>query len=234
MTNKDFNISGARFGTVQSKSKKKAEETGKKRIRQRTTMCYDLTEKYVYRRAYGETKLLDALQTEGFHYEQGHAYHFFTGGDIDSLTFFKSIMRQQHIDYFLFSTWCMAAEDIKQLEIWIKEGRIGKMDAFVGEIFPSSYTIENRMLHDMVEETGCGRVAVFRNHSKIYAGYGPKFHFVIESSANINTNPRCENTVITIDEGLFNFYKNIFDGIVSFTKSDRDKEAKKQEENENE
>ena len=48
------------------------------------------------------------------------------------------------------------------------------------------------------------------------AGFGERFDFVIESSANINTNPRCEQTTITIDTGLSYFYKNFFDEVNSF------------------
>jgi len=59
-----------------------------------------------------------------------------------------------------------------------------------------------------------GRVAMFRNHAKIYCGFGERFDFVIESSANINTNPRTENTVITIDTGLAKFYKSFCDVII--------------------
>ena len=39
---------------------------------------------------------------------------------------------------------------------------------------------------------------------------------VIESSANINTNPRTEQTAITADAGLFTFYADFFNGIESF------------------
>ncbi len=66
------------------------------------------------------------------------------------------------------------------------------------------------------EIEGVGRIAVFKNHSKIYAGFGPKFAFAVESSANINTNPRTENGCITIDRGIYEFYREFFDGIKSF------------------
>lgn len=65
---------------------------------------------------------------------------------------------------------------------------------------------------------GLNRLCVFRNHSKIYAGEGDKFAFAIETSANINTNPRTEQGVVTIDRGLYEFYKAYFDGIESFEK----------------
>lgn len=183
----------------------------------RRTEVYELTPKYEYRRAYSETRLLDALAAPGFHFQEGHAYNFITGGDVDSLSFLKAVLRQQPLDYCLASTWCMGAEDILQFREWVNEGLIKKLDLYVGEIFSGSYKVEYGMLKKLYEDfPELGRYALFRNHSKVYAGYGPLFAFGIQSSANINTNPRTENTCITIDRGLFEFYKEYYDGIKSF------------------
>ena len=73
-------------------------------------------------------------------------------------------------------------------------------------------------LDDIIERHRCGRVAVFRNHSKIMSGQGEKFAFTIESSANINTNPRTEQTQVTVNDELYHFYKDYFDGIISIDK----------------
>jgi hypothetical protein len=167
-----------------------------------------------YRRAFSETQLLDIVDLD---FKDGDSYHFITGGDVDALSYLKIVLRQQDLDYLLFSTWCMASEDIWQFKDWLEAGKIKKIDAYVGEIFPGTYRLEYKMLKPLIESYG-GRVAVFRNHSKIFAGYGDKFYFGIETSANINTNPRTENGCITIDKGLFEFYKTYFDGIVSFEK----------------
>jgi len=167
-----------------------------------------------YRRAFSETQLLDICKLP---FKDGDSHHFITGGDVDSLSYLKIILRQQDLDYCLFSTWCMAAEDVYQMQEWLEAGKIKRMDAYVGEIFPGSYQREYNLLKPTIEAHG-GRVAVFRNHSKVFAGYGDKFYFGIETSANINTNPRTENGCITIDRGLFEFYKSYFDGIISFDK----------------
>lgn len=181
----------------------------------RKTQCYETSTKYLYRRAFSEVSLLDACKE--FDFRNGHAYHFITGGDVDSLSYLKAILRQQPLTYCLFSTWCMAAEDILQFKAWLQEGCIGHLDAYVGEIFPNSYRIEYQLLKDVfARNSGRGRIAVFKNHSKIYAGIGPKFAFAVETSANINTNPRTENGCITIDRGLYEFYREFFDGIKSF------------------
>ncbi len=183
----------------------------------RKTEVYELTLKFEYRRAYSETRLLDALAAPGFHFQEGHAYNFITGGDVDSLSFLKAVLRQQPLDYCLASTWCMGAEDILQFRDWVEKGQIKKLDLYVGEIFSGSYKIEFGMLKKLYEDhPDLGRFALFRNHSKVYAGTGPLWAFGIQSSANINTNPRTENTCVTIDRGLFEFYKEYYDGIKSF------------------
>jgi len=109
----------------------------------------------------------------------------------------------------------MASDDIMQIEEWIKNGKIKKLDAYLGEIFPSSYPFEWKKLNELFNKNDLGRIAVFRNHSKIYAGYGEKFYFGVQTSANINTNPRAENGCITIGKDIFEFYKNYFDKIIS-------------------
>lgn len=162
--------------------------------------------------------LLDLLGT--FDFKEGTSYHFITAGDVDSLSYLKAMVRAQNLDHVLLSTWCMAAEDIFQLQEWVKNGNIRKLDMYVGEIFPSTYRVEFEMLREMYANDGAmaggGRMAVFRNHSKIFAGIGEKFAFGIETSANVNTNPRTENGCITISNEIYEFYKEYFDGINSF------------------
>lgn len=183
----------------------------------RKTALLEISQKYEYRRAFSEMKLLDLCGE--FKFTEGHSYNFLTGGDIDSLSFLKCILRQQNLEHCLAATWCLAGEDILQLEEWVKEGKIRHLDMYLGEIFPTSYIIEWSMLKDMYDRhPGLGRYAVFRNHSKIFAGTGDKFSFGIQSSANINTNPRTEQACITIDRGLYEFYKEYFDGIITIAK----------------
>lgn len=150
-----------------------------------------------------------------WHFENGAAYHCLSWGDVDSLTYLRVIVKQQKIKFALLSTWCMAMEDCKEIESWIENGYIQRMDFYVGEIFKASYTPEYEKLIEISKKFG-GRVCVFRNHSKVMVTLGEKFDAVIESSANVNTNPRTEQTTITIDSELANWYKNQFDGFHSF------------------
>ena len=57
-----------------------------------------------------------------------------------------------------------------------------------------------------------------RNSSGSAAAEGERFDCLIESSANINTNPRSENTVLTVDRELTGEYIQLFSEIVPFNK----------------
>lgn len=60
-----------------------------------------ITSRYLYRRAYGESKLFDILVIEPLKY--GTATHVLTGGDIDMLSFLKYILRYQTVDWCILS-----------------------------------------------------------------------------------------------------------------------------------
>lgn len=166
------------------------------------------------RRASSEAKLAEVLPSP---LDLGATYHVISGGDVDSLSFLARILAEAPMDYILLSTWCMAMPDVEQIERWLASGRIGRMDAYGGEIFPNQYPAVHRRFCDVLRAHG-GRMAIFRNHAKAYAGTGPAFDFAIETSANVNTNPRTENTAITFGRDIFEFYKSFYDGINSFNR----------------
>lgn len=160
-----------------------------------------------------------ALEKElPWHFEQGVSYHCISFGDVDALTYFRVVVKQQRIRYALISTWCMASEDILEIRRWIEQGYIGRCDFYVGEIFKASYYRQYEELIALCKELG-GRVAICRNHSKVMVLLGERFDCVVESSANVNTNPRIENCVITVDSELAHWYKNFYDGIKSFERN---------------
>lgn len=170
------------------------------------------------RKATSEEALSRALD---WHFREGDCYHCFSWGDVDSLTFFKHVLRQQPVLYLALSTWCMAGEDVDDLREWHRRGMLGRVDFFVGEIFPGSYSEVYAAALELCKECG-GRIVVFRNHAKVMAVVGERFDCLIESSANVNTNPRSENTVITVDRQLVADYVELFNGIRSFDRATED------------
>lgn len=163
-------------------------------------------------RVMSEANLDEALD---WHMEPGTAYHVISYGDVDSLTYLRHIVKQQRLRYVLLATWCMATADAQEMLSWCVRKDVARMDFYVGEIFKNGYRGCLDVLNQICKETG-GRVARIRNHSKLMAFFGERFSGVIESSANVDTNPRIEQTCITIDEGLADFYKSFFDSMIDY------------------
>lgn len=205
------------FGIIEQpqRGKDESKERPEDPNKDRTVVCRSTRGRYVLRRLKSELALEEALP---WHFEQGTAYHCFSFGDVDALTYLRAVLKQQRVEYALLSTWCMAVTDVDEIAKWVHRGDLGHIDFYVGEIFQASYAPVYLMLSDMVKKFG-GRVAIFRNHSKVIAGFGERFDFAVEGSANVNTNPRSECAVVTVDTQLARFYKEeIFDNIQSFNK----------------
>ena len=175
-----------------------------------------VTHRYGHRHLTRKAASEDALSRQlDWYFHPGDCYHCFSFGDVDSLTFFKHVLRQQRVEYLALSTWCMAGEDVDDLAEWHRRGMLGRVDFLMGEIFPGSYPLVYDAALALARECG-GRLTVFRNHAKVMAVVGERFDCLIESSANVNTNPRSENTVITVDSALVRDYIDLFNGIHSF------------------
>lgn len=164
------------------------------------------------RRAKSEATLIDILPLT---IATGESWHVISHGDVDSLSYLAHLIKG--VDFFdqvAISTWCMGAADLDQLEGWIEAGTIEDFALYVGEIFPSQYGDEYARAIDLSERYGF-RLVVARNHSKVMLGRSSERSYVIESSANVNTNPRIEQTAIHESAELYDFYQSFFDGLKS-------------------
>lgn len=172
------------------------------------TKAHILRPKQIERRVLAELDLENLLP---WHFCQGDAYHVFSYGRIDSIAYLRAILKQQPLEYLVCQTFYLSTSHIEQLRRWIAAGLIGRIDFYLGEVFKYKYVDTYLALKDVIAPTG-GRVGVLRNHAKIFAGFGERFDFVAEGSANFNVNPRSEQMCITVDTGLARFYKEeVFD-----------------------
>lgn len=173
------------------------------------------------RTRYLERRVKAELALEGelpWHFEDGTAYHCFSFGDVDSITYLRAAIKQQPLEYVLMSTWAMSDSYIDEIRLWLESGLLGRVDFYVGESFQSTNAAKYCSLLELMQRFG-GRVALFRNHSKCTVGFGERFDFVVEGSSNANVNPRAECMVVTVDRRLARWYKEeIFDKIRSFNR----------------
>ena len=167
------------------------------------------SQRHQVRRANAEAHLAEILPAR---IADGDSWHVISRGDIDSLSYLAHALTSvDHFDYVSISTWCMARADLTQLCDWLDAGKIDQLDFYVGEIFPNQYLDEFSQLLAMQRVYGC-RVVVARNHSKVMcmANYDASYYLVAESSANVNTNPRIEQTALHANRDLYEFYREFF------------------------
>ena len=167
--------------------------------------------RHLTRRAKSEEVLRSVLPD---YVDTGDSYHVISSGDVDSMSFMTFYMVNYTFDDVLISTWVIADSDIDNLIDLMKNGRIKKLKLCLGEIYPGTYPDEYSRLLKMRDEFNF-QMVVARNHSKIMLMKNSDMDLVIESSANVNTNPRMEQTAIHNDKGLYDFYNEFFAGVKS-------------------
>lgn len=169
------------------------------------------------RRAKSEQILFDVLPSP---LPMDTSVHVISAGDVDALSYLIVLTRQTAIEHLLLSTWCLAMPDLQWLLSQQDCGRIGQLDFVLGEIFPSQYTDEYIALRAVTSTRNDVNLKIARNHAKVMAGIAPdgEFCFVIESSANVNTNPRIEQTAIHTSRQLYDHYTQFFANVRSIEK----------------
>lgn len=181
---------------------------------QRTVQIFKTMGTHQKLRLLSEKALTEVLD---WHLEEGVAYHFASFGDVDMLTYLRHIARDQRLEYVAIASWAIAQVDAEELDRWVARGIVGRIDYVVGDVFRTH--LRYRSIKTTLERTTArcgGRVLTCRTHMKAIAIFGKEYDCVIESSANVETNPRAEQTCITVDAGLAQFYKEWFDNLPNF------------------
>jgi hypothetical protein len=171
------------------------------------------------RRAKGEAALATLLPER---LADGDSYHVISSGDVDALSYLAHLLKATHFDYVALSTWCIARPDLDQIAGWLDTGRIDRFELYAGEIFPSQYGDEYEQMLKLAIMYDC-RLVVAKNHSKVTlaSNEADAYYLVMESSANVNTNPRIEQTAVHASRPLFEFYRDFFHGLKSIDRASK-------------
>lgn len=155
-----------------------------------------------------------------WHLAPGDCYHCFSYGEIDQISYIRHLLKDQRAEYMMIATWAIDTAGVCDLFKWMDDGLIGRLDVWIGDYVRKRHDgKEYRNLLDGVTARG-GKVCCFFNHAKIVVIFGERYDVVLESSANINWNPRSENAVITVSSELAEFYRDVFYKIHPHNKAD--------------
>lgn len=172
--------------------------------------------RHAVRRAKAESELATLLPER---IAEGDSWHVISHGNIDALSYLRHLIRPTFFDFVGVSTWCIARPDIQEIAAWLDAGRIDRFALYAGEIFRNQYGDEYEMVLRLREQYGVHFVMA-KNHSKVTfaCNEAEGYYVVVESSANVNTNPRIEQACVTASRELFDFYREFFAGIKSIDK----------------
>lgn len=121
--------------------------------RQRQAVAYRTHSRRMARRAASDAHLAEILPLD---IVPGDAWHVISQGDVDALSYLAHLLKSGPLDYVALSTWCMAQADAEQLRDWLLAGTLGRLDAYVGEIFPGQYPGEHETLCAAIRSAGGG------------------------------------------------------------------------------
>lgn len=183
--------------------------------RRRTKMYETYLDRYECRRAFGVAELAQAMGKVRF--DAGHSYNFITEGDVDYMSYLRLIIAKvQRLDEVIVSVWRMLEEDWMWLVMLFHQGRIGHLDFYVGDMFPTVCEGTWRLVTSFYQRhPSAGRAVYYRNHTKIFlaASHWEGLYLTFQASCNCNTNPRAEQAVLTVDKRLWQFYCDYFEGV---------------------
>ena len=170
---------------------------------------------HVSRRATSENELFKLLPSK---LSDDESLHVISGGNIDTLSFLRYALLNGPADHVVISSWVVNGLDIEELHKLVSAGSIKRLDVYVGDYFIKRRAgVYPRLCEIIRTNPAGGRVCIFNNHSKVVvvACHARNYYAVIESSANLQTNPRTEQTVVTRSRPLAEFYRDFYDGVRS-------------------
>lgn len=143
------------------------------------------------------------------------SWHLLSSGDVDVLSLLRHLLHGAgHFDTVLMTTWRINRDDLEQIQAWIDAGLIETFHLLIDQRFARLAPDEYQLASRIAAQYG-GSVTMCLNHSKVTLCACPQTDtwLVIESSANVNTNHRLEQSAIHNCRTLHDFYFEAFDGI---------------------
>lgn len=147
--------------------------------------------------------------------ETGTVYKFVSDGGFSSISFVKYISDHCRIGKFYASSFRIGKKELLVISNLYNAGKIDKCYFAVGTLMASGGKSDRKYGYYECFKELCDRngweYMVVNNHSKILLFDTDRGKFVIETSSNLNENPKIEQFSFEQSEELFEFYKGVFE-----------------------
>lgn len=164
-----------------------------------------------------ETKAIENL-IDGLP-DDNTVYKIVSFGDFSSIGFVNYVAARTKITEMEASTLRVGKKHLKVLDVLHKRGRIGHVHFIVGSIMSSDSKTGKKYgyfddLQAVCDSNGWD-ITVYSNHSKVLLFNTDCGKFVLETSSNLNENPKMEQFSFEKSAELYEMYKNIFEEVRS-------------------
>ena len=149
-------------------------------------------------------------------FDKTKQYHFIsvTGG-FDCVNFIDYIADNEHIKNLLIASLRIGDTEIEYLNELCNQGKIDGIDSVVSKTFER--TNKKYKYFDLLKKKGINNnwnIAVVNNHSKVILFKTTDNYYVLETSANLNTNVKLEQFSLTNSFELWQFYSQFYQKIL--------------------
>ena len=136
--------------------------------------------------------------------------HALTKGQFSLLDVLSALVEKTGPAHLDISTWTAASTDVGVVCDWLQGGRI------VSSRWLVDLTFQRRTpeVADQIRKLfGRDAIRVAQNHAKLALLTNSEWSVVVQTSMNLNFNPRFESFTASHDPELCNFYRGIFDEV---------------------
>ena len=166
------------------------------------------------RKRYSIMKSVYELEQEMPLLPVAEVYKIVSDGRFSSISFVKYIADRAKIKEMYVSSFRIGRKELQLIDALHSSGRIGMCHFAVGTLMANdSSAVRRYHYYDdfklVCEKNGWEYITV-NNHSKILLFDTDTGKYVIETSSNLNENPKIEQFSFEKDNDLFDFYRSVF------------------------
>lgn len=147
---------------------------------------------------------------------EDEVYKMVSCGNFSSISVVVHVARQTKIRNLYASSFRIGRKQLQAIDALHKNGRIGKCYFAVGTLMKNDSETGKKYHYYDDFETICKKnnweYATINNHSKILLFDTDDGKYVLETSSNLNENPKIEQLSFEKDDELYEFYRSIFEG----------------------
>lgn len=149
-------------------------------------------------------KLMDGLPDD-------ECFKFLSDGGFSSVSFVKFVANHTAIKELTASTLRVGKKELQQMDFMYKAGRLKAANFIIGSVMKNDSKAGLKYGYYDNFESVCKkngwRYAASNNHSKVILFDTDAGKYVLETSSNLNENPKMEQFSFEKDAALFEFYR---------------------------